>query len=198
MPDGGNDCCGNCVFNSRWGTYHDPALEGLREPRADCVLRGIQTPDPFWTYCDWFHGGEFYYDALDIIATRPEPYRLDAGSVQELVRRSLAFLSDSGQPFTPVWANGLGTRRSYTRIPWDGPNRPHIWLHAVHCHMCGADDERSGIRIEPRDLPEALTFCSDECYTDWWETRHPPSEHWPWLRGVKPRDSGKTRLPWDI
>ncbi len=64
--------------------------------------------------------------------------------------------------------------------------------------MCGADDERSGIRIEPRDLPEALTFCSDECYTDWWETRHPPSEHWPWLRGVKPRDSGKTRLPWDI
>jgi len=187
MPDGRNDCGGNCVFNGLWGTCHKPALEGRSEPRAVCLLRGIQTPNPFWRYCDWFQGGEFNSNALDIIASRPEPYRLDAGAVQQVVQHS------------PVRSNGPGTRGCCTRIPWDGPNWPLIGFHPVHCrHMCGADDERSRIRIGLRDLPEALAFCSDERYTDWWESRRSPAEHWPWLRGVKRRDWGKTPLPWDI
>lgn len=50
MPNGGSDCCGTCWFNQ--------SLEGQRgsgnfnrEIPSRCEIRGLDIPDPFYTYC---------------------------------------------------------------------------------------------------------------------------------------------------
>jgi hypothetical protein len=50
VPNGGSDCCGTCWFNLKnkgeagYDHAHDP------EPNR-CVIRNIDIPDPFYTYC---------------------------------------------------------------------------------------------------------------------------------------------------
>ena len=50
MPNGGSDCCGTCWFNralrgQRGSTNFDHGVP------SHCEIRGLDIPDPFWTYC---------------------------------------------------------------------------------------------------------------------------------------------------
>lgn len=184
MPDGGSDCCGNCIFNIHWGSYHDPEREGSRELAANCALRGITTHNPFWTYCDWFHGSSlaptrqpFAREAREIFHNRLSDFRLDPERVRRLVGQVLAYLSEQRESFPPIMANGLGGRGYYGRIPWDGPNEPRAGSAEGTCHEC-SDVSKWTVRISPTDLSETLSFCSDECYLAWWRTRHPDPPNW--------------------
>ena len=50
MPNGGSDCCGTCWFNlkNKGETGHDHA----HDPEPDqCVIRKVNIPTPFYTYC---------------------------------------------------------------------------------------------------------------------------------------------------
>lgn len=50
MPNGGSDCCGTCWFNSK--NEGQPGYSGMDKPgEAYCIIRNIEVPDPFWTYC---------------------------------------------------------------------------------------------------------------------------------------------------
>lgn len=42
MPNGGSDCCGECAFNAHLGQ---------QELHGYCVIRQLDVPNPFWTYC---------------------------------------------------------------------------------------------------------------------------------------------------
>jgi hypothetical protein len=50
MPNGGSDCCGTCWFNLRnkgepgYGHVYDPDLNR-------CVIRNLEIPNAFYTYC---------------------------------------------------------------------------------------------------------------------------------------------------
>lgn len=48
MPNGGSDCCGTCQFNSK----KNPS-KGYQDDRKEayCIIRDLEVPDPFWTYC---------------------------------------------------------------------------------------------------------------------------------------------------
>jgi hypothetical protein len=184
MPDGGSDCCGNCVFNLHWGSYHDPQREEQRERSAECVLRGIRTESPFWTYCEWFHGEslarlrvQFRHDMEEIFDNRLSPYQLDPARVRALVDKVLAYLSEHRIGFGPVLATGLGGSGYYGRIPWDGPTAPQTAAARAICFECAASTEYV-VRISPQDMKETLEFCSDECYLAWWKTRHPDPPDW--------------------
>ncbi len=172
MPDGGSDCCGTCVFNRQWGSYHDPELAGRRERFAECALRGIRTDNPFWTYCDWWQGGVFRRQAHAIRDQRPQQWRLEPAEVQSLVAKVLQWLSARGESFGPVYADGM-YQNGYQRIPWDGPNEPSSrGTAAFTCYQCERQ-ATDGIQIAPRDLGTTLGFCSNGCYIAWWLTRHP-------------------------
>jgi hypothetical protein len=184
MPDGGSDCCANCVFNRLWGSYDDPEREGNRAFGADCVLRGVQPRTPYWTYCDWFLGyslaarpNPFSGEARNLINRRPSSFRLDEDGVAQLVGRVLAYLAEKKESFPPVMADGLGSRHNYSRIPWDGPNEPSkAWTEGT-CNECSSISEPT-IHISPPDLGSTLAFCSDSCYLAWWRTRHPDPPDW--------------------
>jgi hypothetical protein len=50
MPNGGSDCCGTCWFNSQnkgETGYQNSAKKGA----VFCIIRDLEIPDPFWTYC---------------------------------------------------------------------------------------------------------------------------------------------------
>jgi len=50
MPNGGSDCCGTCWFNSNnEGEAGDHGA--WKESTVKCVIRNIEIPNPFWTYC---------------------------------------------------------------------------------------------------------------------------------------------------
>lgn len=49
MPNGGPDNCGECRFNPRSFAHGAPRSPGL------CEVRGIESRDPFYTYCANFH-----------------------------------------------------------------------------------------------------------------------------------------------
>ena len=45
MPNGGSDCCGTCWFRQR-GSHN-----AKRETQSHCEIRGLDIPDPLYTYC---------------------------------------------------------------------------------------------------------------------------------------------------
>ena len=71
----------------------------------------------------------------------------------------------------------MGGRGYYSRIPWDGPNQPLVSGHAGSCFVCTTGAERT-VMITPGDLGKTMHFCSDDCYLDWWKTRHPLPPGW--------------------
>ncbi len=50
MPNGGSDCCGTCWFNSKNNgeVGHGGAK---KEGIVKCIIRNLEIPNPFWTYC---------------------------------------------------------------------------------------------------------------------------------------------------
>lgn len=52
MPNGGSDCCGECVFNPDSRARSREAVPGAL---GRCEIRSIVTDLPFWTYCANFH-----------------------------------------------------------------------------------------------------------------------------------------------
>ena len=50
MPNGGSDCCGTCWFNSK-----NKGKSGYNSSKSkkvvNCIIRDIEIPDPFYTYC---------------------------------------------------------------------------------------------------------------------------------------------------
>lgn len=118
MPNGGSDCCGNCI--------HNRAVQEIGRPKRDqfekfaelsyCTLRDVNITHPFWTYCRNRRSG----------GRRRNP------SVQE-------------QPIGWIFASGL-YENSYVRIPWNGPNEPHANV-ATECCTCGRKTDR-GITVE--------------------------------------------------
>lgn len=50
MPNGGSDCCGTCWFNSN-NEGKTGSHGAIKETIARCVIRDIEIPKPFWTYC---------------------------------------------------------------------------------------------------------------------------------------------------
>lgn len=184
MPDGGSDCCGNCIFNRSWGTFHDPDPARRAEWAIDCTLRGIKGDDAFWTYCEWFHGLslaaphiQFYAEVEELLDSRVSPYQLDRDRVQALVDKVLRHLTLERMTFGPVLTNGLGGPGYYGRIPWDGRTVPQTSSTPGKCHGCQSQAQHT-IRISPPDLQDQLVFCSDTCYLEWWRTRHPDPPDW--------------------
>ncbi len=184
MPDGGSDNCANCIFNAHWGSYFDPEREGKRARVAQCVLRGTTTNDPWWTYCDLFHGESlaarnvpFLAEARRVIEERPSAFGLDPEQVLDLVGKVQRYLTENRMSLPPVMANGLGGPGYHGRIPWDGPTAPVARATAGECTTCAAQAE-STVRIEPPDVGATLVFCSDACYLAWWRTRHPDPPGW--------------------
>lgn len=56
MPNGGSDCCGNCLHNRAVQEGEHPNW-AARENRAQCTLRHLDITNPFWTYCgNWDDG----------------------------------------------------------------------------------------------------------------------------------------------
>ena len=55
MPNGGSDCCGTCWFNivniNKKKAYKAEARQEKELPKAKCLIRDLDIPDPFWTYC---------------------------------------------------------------------------------------------------------------------------------------------------
>lgn len=179
MPDGGSDCCGTCVLNANWGRYMNPDLAGERPRVAVCLLRGISTGDPFWTYCDWHNGGPFSDVTWRMLSGRAHPYAVPAELVDDLLARILQYHSRRRESFTAVWASGIYSD-GYQRIPWDGPADPVVVSadHAQPCDRCGAAATGHALFIHPEDSKEPLFFCSNEHYLDWWKPRHPNTPHW--------------------
>ena len=50
MPNGGSDCCGTCWFNSKNDEKEGPPAV-KKEGVAKCIIRNLEIPNPFWTYC---------------------------------------------------------------------------------------------------------------------------------------------------
>lgn len=50
MPNGGSDCCGTCWFNTKNDETGRPISE-KKEEIAKCLIRNLEIPKPFWTYC---------------------------------------------------------------------------------------------------------------------------------------------------
>lgn len=184
MPDGGSDNCANCIFNAHWGSYFDPDRNVEPPGVAHCVLRGTTTNDPWWTYCDLFHGTSlaarnvpFLAETRRVIRERPSEFHLDPERVLDLVAKVQRYLTENRMSLPPVMADGLGGRAHYGRIPWDGPTAPVTWAAAGECTTCATPAERT-IRIHPPDVGATLVFCSDACYLAWWRTRHPDPPDW--------------------
>ena len=177
MPDGGSDCCGTCIFNVHYASYHDPAKEGQRPYDGECRLRGITTLNPFWTYCDWWNGGwEMRREVRDIREAARGTFQIDQDRVSELIARILKRLSDDRSSFGPVYASGRW-EDGYTRIPWDGPNEVFSgssWTELHTCSVCGSQTE-DYLAVAPRHQP-VLYFDTNACYLKWWRTRHPEPE----------------------
>lgn len=50
MPNGGSDCCGTCWFNFR--NKGEAGYDHADDPEPNrCVIRNIDIPKPFYTYC---------------------------------------------------------------------------------------------------------------------------------------------------
>ncbi len=107
MPNGGTDCCGNCVHNRAVQEMgHLPLKQGdkFRE-LSYCELHNARIPNPFWTYCENF------------LHRKPDPV-----THKETL------------PTGWIWACGL--YEGYVRIPWHGHNEPHVYL-PTNCVVCG-------------------------------------------------------------
>ncbi len=50
MPNGGSDCCGTCWFNKTNEGRDRPPDHEIPGPTR-CLIRDIEIPDPYWTYC---------------------------------------------------------------------------------------------------------------------------------------------------
>jgi hypothetical protein len=61
-----------------------------------------------------------------------------------------------------------GLYEGYVRIPWDDNNEPHTRLPAT-CSICGRVTD-SGIEIAHKG--EALGFCTNRHYLEWWVSVH--------------------------
>lgn len=138
--------------------------------KAHCLLRGITTDDPFWTYCDHFTEGWMIRlaNAQSIrIATSRTPTAAEIAAWMHIILEDHA---RHGTSFTPVFASGL-YEGGYTRIPWDGPIAPNSHGGAGTCDGCRSTEEHT-IVIEPADT-KAMRFCSNRCYLRWWVARDP-------------------------
>ncbi len=50
MPNGGSDCCATCWFNRSLAGKRGSSNFDHRIP-SHCEIRGLDIPDPFYTYC---------------------------------------------------------------------------------------------------------------------------------------------------
>ena len=89
MPNGGSDCCGTCWFNSiNKGKAKPIKTKDNISPKSKCLIRDLEIPDPFWTYCA-NHPHHTYH-------THPERIKIPIGPV---------YVND-GYPYTrKVWVN---------------------------------------------------------------------------------------------
>ena len=163
MPNGGSNCCGECVCNK--------AVREMSYPYTDesnrfwdlsfCTLRQINITDPFWTYChNWFPSGSDR-DISEILSQEP-----------------IGLISKSG------------LYEGYVKIPWHGSIEPNVSVPCT-CVTCDRTTE-SGITIEVVDkvlgdritesgttiklVYKVLGFCTNLHYVEWWKTKHPDSD----------------------
>jgi hypothetical protein len=118
MPNGGSDCCGNCVFNRAVQDLGpNPSLDRLQEfwRRSYCTLRDVDVSNPFYTYCE----------SIRFVGQ-------SAGSANEL------------SPEGDIYASGL--QETPMRIPWHGKVEPRVAVPCV-CSACGRQVEQ-GITIK--------------------------------------------------
>jgi hypothetical protein len=107
MPNGGTDCCGECVFNraiQELGSPHSKAQVDHQAfwDRSYCTLRAVKITNPFWTYC-----ANYSHDRAKIPGAVPRGW---------------------------IFASGL--YEGYVRIPWHGAIEPTTNV-ATTCSVCG-------------------------------------------------------------
>ena len=51
MPNGGSDCCGTCWFRTEKKVEIKDKKEDNRKYITTCLIRDLEIPRPFWTYC---------------------------------------------------------------------------------------------------------------------------------------------------
>ena len=56
MPNGGTDCCGTCFFNSKNDGLTGFGPTSDKKGKSICVIRKIEIPNPYWTYCPNHNG----------------------------------------------------------------------------------------------------------------------------------------------
>ena len=64
MPNGGTDCCGTCFFNSKNDGLTGFGPTSDKKGKSICVIRKIEIPNPYWTYCPNHNGHN--HDRIDI------------------------------------------------------------------------------------------------------------------------------------
>jgi hypothetical protein len=111
MPNGGADCCGECVLNraiQQLGSPHGKAESDRQEfwARSYCTLRLVKITVPFWTYC--------------------ANYSHDDSRIPGAVPRGWIFAS--------------GVYEGYVRIPWHGDIEPLVGVSTI-CFICGRPTE---------------------------------------------------------
>jgi len=106
MPNGGSDCCGECVFNraiQELGSLHGKGESDHQVfwGRSYCTLRSVKITEPFWTYC--------------------ANYSHDESKIRGVVAKGWIFAS--------------GIYEGYVRIPWHGDVEPSVNV-ATTCSVC--------------------------------------------------------------
>jgi hypothetical protein len=107
MPNGGPDCCGECVLNraiQELGSPHGKSEGDCKEiwNRSYCTLRSVKITEPFWTYC--------------------ANYSHEKSKISGEVAKGWVFAS--------------GIYEGYVRIPWHG-NIEALVNVATTCSVCG-------------------------------------------------------------
>ena len=146
MPNGGSNCCGECVCNRAVREMSDSYADKSSDRFWDlsfCTLRQVNITDPFWTYChNWFPSGSDR-DISEILSQEPIG-----------------------------WISKSGLYEGYVKIPWHGLIEPDVSVPCT-CIMCDRITE-SGIALELES--EVLGFCTNLHYVEWWKTQHLESD----------------------
>jgi len=118
MPNGGSDCCGNCLHNEAVSQLGRPAPEDTERffALSFCNLRSVTVSRPFWTYCRNFRRWGVYEGVIDADTATGAIYT-------------------SGLP-----------EQAYVRIPWHGSSEPRVGLPTT-CAVCERRPD-AGIEVD--------------------------------------------------